>query len=116
MNFRLSPPVLVLALAAAAAPAFAQAPAASPAPADSRPALVQEAPETKVPEAKIEHLVTEDTQVRIEETRVRGVSTRIVVKSKIRGMGTSYGIQPRDPSRYPQDDVNAGLASLNFGF
>jgi len=76
---------------------------------------VQEAPEAKVPEPKIEHLVTEDSQVRIEETRVRGVTTRVVVKSKIRGMG-SYGIQPRDPGRYPQDDYTAGLPSLNFGF
>ena len=53
--------------------------------------------------------------MRIEETRVRGVPTRIVVKSKIRGMG-SYGIQPRDPGRYPQDDYSAGLPTLNFGF
>ena len=116
MNLRLPPSALVLALAAVCAPAFAQAPAAPPAPAADSPPLVQETPEAQVPEPKVEHLVTEDSQVRIEETRVRGVPTRIVVKSKIRGMGTRYGIQPRDPSRYPQDDYSAGLASLNFGF
>jgi hypothetical protein len=76
---------------------------------------VQEAPGAKVPEAKIEHLVTEDSQVRIEETRVRGIPTRIVVHSKLRGMG-SYGIQPRNPAVYPQDDLPAGQPSLNFGF
>jgi len=116
MNFRLPPSALAFALATACAAAVAQAPAAvAAAPAASEPELVQEATEAKVPEPKIEHLVTEDSQVRIEETRVRGIPTRIVVKSKIRGMG-SYGIQPRDPGRYPQDDYSAGLPSLNFGF
>jgi hypothetical protein len=118
MKSRLSPFALPFALAIACAVAFAQAPAVPAAQAASAAEpLVQETPEAerKVPEPKIEHLVTEDSQVRIEETRVRGVPTRIVVKSKIRGMG-SYGIQPRDPGRYPQDDHQAGLPSLNFGF
>jgi len=116
MKLRLPPSALLFALATASAVAFAQAPAVPAAAAASEP-MVQETPEaeSKIPEPKIEHLVTEDSQVRIEETRVRGVSTRIVVKSKIRGMG-SYGIQPRDPGRYPQDDYSAGLPSLNFGF
>ena len=120
---------VVVATLSATAPASGRAQAASPAapaaPASSallashpaEPPLVQQEPEpeAKVPEPKIEHLVSEDSQVRIEETRVRGVPTRIVVKSKIRGMG-SYGIQPRDPTRYPQDDYSAGQPSLNFGF
>jgi hypothetical protein len=106
----------------------AQAAAAPPTPASaahapratlsaSEPLLVQgeSEAEDKVPEPKIEHLVSEDSQVRIEETRVRGVATRIVVKSKLRGMG-SYGILTRDPSQYPQDDHSAGQPSLNFGF
>jgi hypothetical protein len=111
-------PILALAVVAAtaSAAAFAQAPApaAPPASAASEP-LAQEAPRSKVPEAKVEHLVTEDSQVRIEETRVRGVPTDIVVHSKIRGMG-SYGIRTRNPGVEPQDDPGAGLPSLSFGF
>ena len=118
MKLRLPPSALLFALATASAVAFAQAPAVpAAASASASEPMVQETPEAeaKVPEPKIEHLVTEDSQVRIEETRVRGVPTKIVVKSKIRGMG-SYGIQPRDPGRYPQDDYSAGLPTLNFGF
>jgi hypothetical protein len=121
MNFRLPPSALWPALALACASAFAQTSTQGAtqgqAPAASEPRLVQETPEsdTIAKEPKVEHLVTEDSQVRIEETRVRGVPTSIVVKSKIRGMG-SYGIQPRDPSRLPQDDHSAGLPTLKFGF
>jgi hypothetical protein len=128
MIARMPLPALAVVAASlfATLPASGRAQAAAPAaPAASspiarlltEPPMVQEAPvdEAKVPEPKIEHLVSEDSQVRIEETRVRGVPTKIVVKSKLRGMG-SYGIQPRDPGRYPQDDYSAGLPSLNFGF
>ncbi len=116
MTPRLSFAALAVVTAIASVGAFAQAsaPAAPPAPAASDP-LVQEAPHTKVPEAKVEHLVTEDSQVRIEETRVRGVPTDIVVHSKIRGMG-SYGIQTRKPAFQPSEDPGAGLPSLSFGF
>jgi hypothetical protein len=114
MTVRVPPFALAVVLATASATALAQG-AAPAQPAASAPPLVQETPASKVPEPKIEHLVTEDSQVRIEETRVRGVPTRIVVHSKIRGMGT-YEIQPRQPSLYPQDDHSAGLPSLNFGF
>ncbi len=80
------------------------------------PDLVETAPATtKVKEAKVEHLVTEDSQVKIEETRVRGVTTKIVVHSKIPGMG-SYEIQPRDPSVDPENDKAAGMRLFNFGF
>jgi hypothetical protein len=102
------------ARAQASAPAAPPAPAAAPASAASEP-LAQDAPHSKVPEAKVEHLVTEDSQVRIEETRVRGVPTDIVVHSKIRGMG-SYGIQTRKPAFQPSEDPGAGLPSLSFGF
>ena len=120
MIARLPLPALavVLATVCAAASALAQEPGAgAPPAATATPPLpaVQETPESKVPDAKVEHLVTEDSQVRIEETRVRGIPTRIVVHSKIRGMG-SYGIQPRDPSKVPQDFSSAGQPSLSFGF
>ena len=79
------------------------------------PDLVETAPATKTKDAKVEHLVTEDSQVKIEETRVRGVTTKIVVHSKIPGMG-SYEIQPRDPSVDPENDKGAGMRLFNFGF
>jgi hypothetical protein len=73
----------------------------------------QPAPRTK--EAKVEHLVTEDSKVRIEETRVRGVTTKIVVHSKIPGVG-SYEIQPKDPGLDPENDHGAGMRLFSFGF
>jgi hypothetical protein len=111
-----SPLVLAALLGLAGASAFAQtAPAATP-PADPATGeLVETAPATKAKDAKIEHLVTEDSQVRIEETRVRGVTKKIVVHSKIPGMG-SYEIQPRDPSIAPENDHGAGMRLFNFGF
>jgi hypothetical protein len=53
--------------------------------------------------------------VRIEETRVRGVTKKIVVHSKIPGVG-SYEIQPKDPSVDPENDHGAGMRLFNFGF
>ena len=76
---------------------------------------VEEAPAAPSKDARIEHLVTEDSQVKIEETRVRGVTTKIVVHSKIPGMG-SYEIQPRDPSVDPENDKGAGMRLFQFGF
>ena len=125
MTARLSAHDLVLAtlLALAGSAASAQAttpepaaaPAAPAAPADATPPLVETAPATKGKDAKIEHIVTEDSQVRIEETRVRGVTKKIVVHSKIPGMG-SYEIQPRDPSIDPENDKGAGMRLFNFSF
>ena len=97
------------------APAPAAAPAAPATPADTAPPLVETAPATKGKDAKIEHLVTEDSQVRIEETRVRGVTKKIVVHSKIPGVG-SYEIQPTDPSVDPENDHGAGMRLFNFSF
>ena len=111
--------VLATLLAISGSPASAQTttdPAATPAaPADSAPLLVETAPATKGKDAKVEHLVTEDSQVRIEETRVRGVTKKIVVHSKIPGVG-SYEIQPKDPSVDPENDHGAGMRLFNFGF
>ena len=99
----------------APAPAKTPAPVRAPAVDPTAPDLVETAPPSKVKEAKVEHLVTEDSQVRIEETRVRGVTQKIVVHSKIPGMG-SYEIQPRDPSVDPENDKGAGMRLFNFGF
>ncbi len=125
-----SPLVLAALLALAGTSAFAQhgpapapkpAPEAEPAPAATSPAvdpatgeLVETAPPTKIKEAKVEHLVTEDSQVRIEETRVRGVTKKIVVHSKV--TGDSYEIQPRDPGVDPEHDKGAGMRLFQFGF
>ena len=122
-----SPLVLATLLGLAGTSAFAQhatapAPAKSPAPAATATppvdpdsgALVETAPATKGKDAKIEHLVTEDSQVRIDETRVRGVTKKIVVHSKI--TGGSYEIQPKDASRAPEDDHGAGMRTFSFGF
>ena len=102
---------------AAATPATPPAPAPTAAPQvdPESGALVETAPASKGKDAKIEHLVTEDSQVRIEETRVRGVTTKIVVHSKIPGMG-SYEIQPKDPSLAPENDHAAGMRTFTFGF
>ena len=120
--------VFAALLALAGASAFAQhgstpAPKSAPAPAPAPQAavdpatgaLVETAPAGSSKDAKIEHLVTEDSQVRIEETRVRGVTKKIVVHSKIPGMG-SYEIQPKDPSLAPENDHAAGMRTFTFGF
>src|SRR6195952_2245019 len=77
--------------------------------------LVETASAAPSKDAKIEHLVVEDSQVRIEETRVRGVTKKIVVHSKIPGMG-SYEIQPKDPSLAPENDHGAGMRTFSFPF
>jgi hypothetical protein len=120
MPARFAPTSALLALFALAAAGAHAAPAADPGPQQpvvdpAAPDLVQPTPPGKVKEAKVEHLVTEDSQVRIEETRVRGVTKKIVVHSKIRGMG-AYEIQPRDPSLDPENDKGAGMRLFQFGF
>ena len=113
--------VLAALLGLAGASAFAQTAPAATAPAATPPidpesgALVETAPATKSKDAKIEHLVVEDSQVKIEETRVRGVTKKIVVHSKIPGMG-SYEIQPKDPGLAPENDHAAGMRTFTFGF
>ena len=126
MTARLAPTLAAAALLAlAGTSAFAQHnPKPAPAPAPEAPApkasvdpatgtLVDEAPPAPGKEAKVEHLVSEDSQVRIEETRVRGVTKKIVVHSKIPGMG-SYEIQPKDPGVLPENDHGAGMRTFTF--
>jgi hypothetical protein len=96
----------------AKAPQPAAAPAAAVDPATGE--LVEMAPAGNSKDAKIEHKVVEDSQVKIEETRVRGVTKKIVVHSKI--TGGSYEIQPRDPSVDPENDKGAGMRLFQFGF
>ena len=131
MTVRLaSPLVLAALLALIGTSAFGQAARSTPAPAKAHesgaapapapavdPAtgeLVETAPATKTKDGRIEHIVTEDSQVRIEETRVRGVTKKIVVHSKV--TGDSYEIQPRDPSIDPEHDKGAGMRLFQFGF
>ena len=127
MIARLAPTLAAAALLAlAGTSAFAQhTPKPAPAPAPEAPApkasvdpatgtLVDEAPPTASKDAKVEHLVAEDSQVRIDETRVRGVTKKIVVHSKI--TGDSYEIQPRDPSLAPEHDKAAGMRTFTWGF
>jgi len=128
MTVRLAPTLAIatlLALAGTSAvaqhnpkPAPAHAPEAAPAPKASvdpvTGALVDEAPPVPSKDAKVEHLVSEDSQVRIEEVRVRGVTKKITVNSKI--TGDSYDIQPRDPSLAPEHDKAAGMRTFTFGF
>jgi len=121
---------LAALLALAATSALAQinghgapaAPAAPAAAADPTPpvdpesgALVETAPATKRKDAKVEHIFTEDSQVRIEEIRVRGVTKKIIVHSKLPGVA-DYEIQPRDPSVAPENDHGAGMRLFSFGF
>jgi len=68
-------------------------------------------------DARIEHLVTEDSQVRIEEERVRGQVQHIVVRPKLRGFGAYEIAPPADPSREPGSDPRAGKRIwLSLGF
>lgn len=65
-----------------------------------------------VPEVKIERIVQEDDQVRIEETRVRGLTQKVVVKQKD-GKAPEYEILLGDsgkdiPTRQGADRGNAG--------
>ena len=117
--------VLAAVLALAGPGAFAQPGAKTPAAAEAASApraevdpatgvLVETAPAASGKDAKVEHLVSEDSQVRIEETRVRGVTRKIVVHSKI--TGDSYEIQPRDPSLAPEHDKAAGMRTFSWGF
>ena len=122
-----SPLVLAALLALAGTSAFAQHnPKAAPAhPADTASSpkasvdpltgtLVDEAPPVPSKDGAVQHLVTEDSQVRIEETRVRGAAVKIVVHSKI--TGDSYEIQPRDLSKPREQDPAAGMRTFSWGF
>ena len=113
------PPSRLLLSTLALTATLAHARPGEPAPAASEPVqddtIIDGSRVAKTPEAKIEHLVTEDSQVRIEETRVRGVTTSIVVHSKIRGMG-SYAIQPTNPAVDRENDPAAGKRLWSWGF
>lgn len=85
------------ALAAAVQPALAQA-AAPAAEAASAPAPKQ-APKSERPHIT----VIEDDGVRIEEHRVRGIVTKVVVQSKVGG-APPYEIQVTPPGRESMGD------------
>jgi len=70
----------------------AEPPAAAPAsPASAASAAGRDDP-------TVQRKVTEDDNVRIEELRVRGVTTQLVVRSKIEGV-RPYEIEPPQPGR-----------------
>ncbi len=66
------------------------------------PALAQEATQSPL-EPKVQQIVVEDDNVRIEELRVRGQTQRIVVRPKV-GNARAYEIVPADGAR----DLSAG--------
>lgn len=96
----------VRAAQAADAPPAAAA-ASAPASASAGPGVFRD-----VPEVKVEQLVNEDDKVRIEETRVRGLTQKVVVKnkdSKAPEYEILLGDTGRDiPTRQGSDRGNAG--------
>lgn len=100
-----------VAASPAAAPASAALPAFAPLPATDNPA-----PTSAVPDAKIEHNVSEDDHVKIEETRVRGETRKITVQPKIPGM-PAYDVVPLQGGLPSSDNQNAGQRVwLNINF
>ncbi len=79
--------------------------AALPALAQNAPAEAASAPAAKpAPKAERPHItVIEDDGVRIEEHRVRGVVTKVVVQSKVGG-APAYEIQVAPPGRESMSD------------
>ena len=59
-------------------------------------------------EPKVEHIVTEDDGVRIEELRVRGQTQRIVVQSKLGSRTRPYEIVPANGGRDLSQDKGKG--------
>jgi 3-oxoacyl-ACP reductase-like protein len=111
---RLAPWACVLA--ALALPAAAQVAGAAPAAAVAAPAVAAPPPAAdeaaatrRTPEPKVQRIVSEDDNVRIDELRVRGQTREIVVQHKAIS-GSRYEILPdgggRDPSS--QDGRGAG--------
>lgn len=108
--------MLGLAQAAFAAPAgaptagvpavadAATATAAADRPTGTRPA--PGVPATAPGEPQVRRIVVEDEGVRVEELRVRGVTTRIHVQPKSPG-GAAYEILPPEPGRQLEDGSTA---------
>jgi hypothetical protein len=71
------------------------------------PATEGPVPASAVAEPQVLHQVTEDTQVRIEETRVRGQTQRITVQPKLPGL-PAYEIVPQQAGRSATQDARAG--------
>ncbi len=71
----------------------------------AEPAAVAE-PSTGRPEPRVQRIVIEDDNARIDELRVRGATRDITVSSKLTP-GVSYQVVPVDASR----DQNAGPGS-----
>ncbi|OWQ87645.1 hypothetical protein CDN99_18850 [Roseateles aquatilis] len=72
----------LIALSALSVTAPAHAADAPAAPAPAKAPAEPPAQFRDVPDVKVEHIVQEDDKVRIEETRVRGLTQKVVVKNK----------------------------------
>ena len=115
-TIRLAPLFAILAAVAFQAHA-ADAPVTPPAPAAPAAPATATAPAEPgkfrdVPEVKVEQIVNEDDKVRIEETRVRGLTQKVVVKNK-NSKAPEYEILLGDtgrdlPTRQGDDRGNAG--------
>jgi len=95
------PAALLLAAALAHAEAPAQAPAQLPPPEPGWTVIEDEPAPGKRPDAKIEHIVVEDNNARIEELRERGEVRNVTVHSKILPFVPDYEIVVGDASREP---------------
>lgn len=73
------------------------------------PTLAQDAKPSTATEPKVQRIVVQDEQVRIEEERVRGVTRKVTVKPKD---AAAYEVLPtnaaRDPSQAHRGSEGAG--------
>ncbi len=103
---------LCLCLAAGAQPApMAPAPAASRAGAAAVAQTSPEGPPQRGGEAKVQRIVSEDESVRIDELRVRGLTRRVTVQSKLPG-APAYEIRSSGDGRDHDQDRRSEGRSL----
>jgi hypothetical protein len=99
-----------LGIAAASVLAFpaSAAPAAEP-----LPPAAAEPPAPRASEPRIQHQVTEDDAVRIDELRVRGATQSITVTNKAGALkGSQYQVLPQGADRDPSQNGQAAGQSV----
>ena len=114
-------PIIAVACLCLSLPCMAQSPAASAAsgaaksaPADAAKAATtpsaaaSDGPPQRGGEAKVQRTVSEDESVRIDELRVRGVTRRVVVQSKLPGAPAYEIASPGDGRDASQDRRSDG--------
>jgi hypothetical protein len=97
---------LSLPCMAQSAPATAASGAAKAAPAAS--AAASDGPPQRGGEARVQRTVSEDESVRIDELRVRGITRRVVVQSKLPGAPAYEIASPGDGRDASQDRRSEG--------